>query len=224
MHQKTHTPLIAAIVSASLAMAGASYAGPQDGKRDQYRSEHQEMSQKQMSSKNQYSERHRDDRSRSAQQGQWLDRTDRKIAQKAMDINAGSIALSELAEDRARSERLQQFARNTVEDNRDANRRLASLSKNLRSGRADPTALDQWAIDRLRQIRDPQEFERAYTELMVARSQMKLDGLQLIANAEGTDRQLRRFAEQQIEDTRNRLHVAQRLEQDDGQFAATDDE
>lgn len=196
--------LLAAVVSASLAF-GAPAMAQERNTRDVARDAYEQV--------------------RDFQQGRQgeLRRDDIRVAEKALNAGAGSIELARLAEERARDSSLRDFARDVRQHHQDANRELASLSRELNADRARPEELDRWAIKRLRAIDNDREFERAYAELAVARHQMAIDGLEMVANNDMYSRELRNFAQQQLGDIRQHLRVAQRIEQDVRQVAARDD-
>lgn len=229
--------LLASMVAASLAVAGSSaVAGNRYDNEQQARFEQQDRSQQQGRYEQQDRKQQKQDRQHTRQQvrdeqrrgertqtaGAGLDRMERRIAQKEMNLNAGSIEIARVAEQRSDNEQLRDFARDVISENRKANQSLASLSQNLRVGRAEPTQIDQWAVDRLQSIRNPVEFQQAFTELMVARTQLKAELLSMIANNERIDPQLRQHAQRQVQDLRGQLQVAQQLQDDLGTVAGTD--
>jgi putative membrane protein len=216
MQHNLYVPLIAAVMSGSLAFAGSP---AQAQAQDDHGKYHEQRTAAQA-----YDERDRRDhqaQQRVSQTGD-LKRKDLKVAEKAMNASAGSIELARIAEERARNSEIRQFARTVREHHREANQELAALSPDLRAGQARPEQLDRWAIDRLNAIEDDREFEQAYAELMVARHRMAIEGLELVANDERYSRDLRNNAQQQLGALRQHLRVAQRLEQDVRQVAGSD--
>jgi putative membrane protein len=211
--QKIYVPLIAAVMSGSLAFAASAQAQSEGKHHDQ------------RTSSQAYDERDRRgyQQQRVGQTGD-LKRKDIKVAEKALNAGAGSIELARLAEERARSSDVRQFSRTVREHHREANQELASLSPELRAGQARPEQLDRWAIDRLNAIENDREFEQAYAELMVARHRMAIDGLEMVANDERYSSDLRSNAQQQLGALRQHLRVAQRLEQDVRQVAGSDND
>jgi putative membrane protein len=216
MQNKLYVPLIAALMSGSLAFASAAQAQTQTdrSKYHDQRTSAQDYDDRDRRSQAQY---------RVSQTGD-LKRKDIKVAEKALNAGAGSIELARIAEERARNDDLRQFSRTVREHHREANQELAALSPELRAGQARPEQLDRWAIDRLNAIENDREFEQAYAELMVARHRMAIDGLEMVANDERYSSDLRNNAQQQLGALRQHLRIAQRLEQDVRQVAGSDDD
>lgn len=152
---------------------------------------------------------------------QTLGRQDLEVAEKALRASVGSIELARLAEDRARDAELREFARTVRQHHQAAARDIASLSPQLNARRAEPGELDQWAIDRLRNIDNDREFQEAYAELSVARHKMAIDGLQMVSESSRYNPELRDYADQQLDTLQQHLRTAQRIEED-VQFAGQD--
>jgi putative membrane protein len=214
MQHKISTPLLAAIMSGSLAFAVSTASAADD-----YRTQQRGMQDTRADTRD-----FRADDRRTQRGVQQLTQQDRDFIDKALSMNAGTIELGRIAQQRTDDNDIRQLARTTQRNHREASQELASLSRDHRAEQARPTALDRWAIERLRKIEDDREFDAAYAQLIVARHRMAIEGLEMVSDDRRYSREVRNAAQEQLGALRQQLQLAQRVDQDVRQVAGFDND
>jgi putative membrane protein len=132
---------------------------------------------------------------------------------KAAECGHAEVKFSELAEKRASSEKVKEFAKHMVRDHGEANNQLAEHSKNLKVAVLAGLDRDKRAIyDRLEKL-SGEEFDRAYMKQMVEDHEKAVTLFESQAKSPG-EGQLKRFAEQTLPTLREHLKKAREIAQE----------
>src|SRR5262245_24267991 len=93
--------------------------------------------------------------------------TDKEFVAKALSDGLVEVKLGELAEKRARNEKVKEFARTMVKDHTKANKELRELATNFKLAVAAGLGRDQQATYLRLSRLDGADFDRAYMKAMV---------------------------------------------------------
>lgn len=140
---------------------------------------------------------------------------DTDFLKKAMECGNAEVKLSQLAETRAASDKVKEFARMMVKDHTEANAKLAEHARTLKVAVLAGTSKEFRAIsDNLSKLRGA-DFDRAYMERMVKDHEdaIKLFESQAKVDGEGN---MKKFAEQTLPHLREHLKKAQEIAKEVG--------
>jgi putative membrane protein len=137
---------------------------------------------------------------------------DQKFVEKAAQASIAEIDLGELAQEKAQSDEVKQFAQRMVQDHGKANEQLEEIAKN--KGAVIPTEAgeDHSKIRAELGELEGEEFDQRYMAAMAEEHQKAVDLFQSQAE-QGEDEELKSFAEQTLPTIKEHLSMAQSMVQ-----------
>lgn len=146
-----------------------------------------------------------------ARMGTRLNESDLMFLYKAAHAGAAEVALGELAQSHATRPEVQQFAEQMVREHRKNNEALQRLARDKGVElELAPDTEDGQLLDRLRHL-DAAEFDDEYLQHAGVYAHSVVERLFNQEASNGTDADLRRFAEQTLPVIRHHLDMAQQL-------------
>ena len=140
-----------------------------------------------------------------------LDSKDYKFAENAAKANSDEITLGQLAQQKASSTAVQQYAQRMVQDHTKANQQLTQvISQKGATLPATPTKSEERESDRLAKLSGP-EFDKAYMSHMVKEHKKDVKEFQKEAN-DATDPDLKAFAANTLPTLQEHLQMAENTE------------
>jgi putative membrane protein len=153
-----------------------------------------------------------------------LNRKDKKFIDKALSSNAAEVELGRLAEQRAGSDDVREFARTMQQHHRQASEEVAALSSEHRADDAEPERKQRKKIDQLAELEDGQAFDAAYAALMVELHQQDIELFEEVADNDAYSQPVRELAQQKLGGLRQHLQQAQQLDRQVGRVAGVDED
>lgn len=140
-----------------------------------------------------------------------LDAKDYKFAVNAAKANSDEITLAQLAQQKASSTAVQQFAQRMVQDHTKANQQLTQIiSQKGATLPATPTTSEERESDRLGKLSGP-DFDKAYMAHAVREHKKDVKEFQKAAN-DATDPDLKAFAANTLPTLQEHLQMAENTE------------
>ena len=154
-----------------------------------------------------------------------LSEQDREFLVKAAQGGMLEVEAARLAQERAKSAEVKEFARTLLKDHQAANQKLQRIATD--KGIALPKELDAKHKEELKKLSDAEgeDFDRQFIQHMVLKDHKKHVSMFEKQARDGKDAQLKSFAEQTVPTLRKHLSMAQKISGgEESAEAARDDE